>query len=105
MPEEGEADAEVADDEADDAVLVEVDEDDDTDAQGGRISGATAADEYDAEDAEELLPTEDLETVESTESGFRETPLGEGGVEEVTSSGDDPALMARAIRTVLKREE
>lgn len=54
---------------------------------------------------EELSPSDELPQVESLESGFREAPLGDGRIEDVTSSGEDPATMARAIRTVLKRGE
>lgn len=48
---------------------------------------------------------EELPSVESMDDSFTEVPLAAESVEDVSQSGEDPAVMARAIRTVLNREE
>lgn len=48
---------------------------------------------------------DELPSVESMDDSFTEVPLAAESVEDVSQSGEDPAVMARAIRTVLNREE
>jgi len=57
------------------------------------------------EEIEEITSVDDLPNVDSMAGSFTEIPLGEDPVADSSESGEDPALMARAIRTVLKREE
>lgn len=47
----------------------------------------------------------ELPSVDAMTDSFTEVPLAEEPVAEPLDSGEDPALMARAIRSVLKREE
>ena len=58
----------------------------------------------DTEEVEEISSGDDLPSVEPMQGGFTEVPLGDEGLGDAPASGEDPELMARAIRTVLKRE-
>lgn len=55
--------------------------------------------------AEEGDAAGELPNVDAMTDSFTEVPLAEEAVAEPLDSGEDPALMARAIRSVLKREE
>lgn len=57
------------------------------------------------EEIEEIASVDDLPSVDSMADSFTEIPVGEDSAVDSSESGEDPALMARAIRTVLKREE
>lgn len=59
----------------------------------------------DVEVMEEVTSGDDLPNVDSMTDSFTEVPLGEAPVADSAESGEDPALMARAVRTLLKREE
>ncbi len=85
-----------------DGVLEEVEESDDS---GEIVSGATDGEVEEIEEIEEIASGEELPNVDSMADSFTEIPLGEDPGAESLDSGEDPALMARAIRTVLKREE
>ena len=70
-------------------------------------SGETMTSEIDGEveEIEEIASGDELPNVDSMADSFTEIPLGEDSGDESLDSGEDPELMARAIRTVLKREE
>jgi hypothetical protein len=80
-------------------LLEEVEENDNI----GEGTTVYAADEL--EEIEEASSGDDLLSVDSMTDSFTEVPLGEDPVVDVSDSGGDPELMAKAIRTVLKREE
>ena len=82
-----------------DGVLEEVEEGDGT-GENASVSSVSAMDEI-----TETTSGDDLPSVDSMTGSFAEIPLGEESVVESSDSGGDPELMARAIRTVLKREE
>ena len=82
-----------------DGVLEEVEE------RGGSGETMTDATGGDVEEIEEIASGDELPNVDSMADSFTEIPLGEDPGAESLDSGEDPALMARAIRTVLKREE
>jgi hypothetical protein len=82
-----------------DGLLEEVEESDDID------DGTTVEAAEELEEVEEVSAGNGLPNVDSMSDSFTEAPLGEESISDVSDSGGDPALMARAIRTVLKREE
>lgn len=63
------------------------------------------SDVVELEEAEEEPGGGNLPDVDSMSDSFTELPLAEETIDDSSDSGEDPALMARAIRTVLKREE
>ena len=83
-------------------VLEEVEE---SDGISENASVATDGEVEEIEEIEEIASVDDLPSVDSMADSFTEIPLGEDPVADSSESGEDPALMARAIRTVLKREE
>ena len=82
-----------------DGVLEEVEE---SGGSGEIMTGTTGGD---VEEIEEIASGDELPNVDSMADSFTEIPLAEDPGAEPLDSGEDPALMARAIRTVLKREE
>lgn len=82
-----------------DGVLEEVEE---SAGSGETMSGAI---DGEVEEIEEIASGDELPNVDSMADSFTEIPLGEDPGDESLDSGEDPELMARAIRTVLKREE
>lgn len=76
---------------------------------GGADDGIGELEEADAESPDEVPETASsgsLPDIEGFSGDFSEAPLGDSDDEETSEgSGEDPEIMARAIRTVLKREE
>jgi len=75
------------------------------DESGDEDGISTVASDSEAAEMEEIGSGDGLPNVDAMADSFTEVPLGEDPGVDSGDSGEDPALMARAIRTILKREE